>query len=122
MLSPRPYPCPAPQNEMSKKSIEDLSAEELDGRRVLVRVDYNVPLDGEGRVADDTRIRATLATLGRLRSAGARVVILAHFGRPGGMADPALSLRPAAQRLGELLGAPVDFCEDTVGPDVAARI
>ena len=107
---------------MSKKTIDELSAEELDGRRVLVRVDYNVPLDGEGGVADDTRIRATLPTLDRLRSAGARVVILGHFGRPEGKPDPALSLKPAARRLAELLDAPVAFSEHTVGPDVLERI
>jgi len=117
-----PYLCPGPRDKMSKKTIEELSRSELDGRRVLVRVDYNVPLDVDGRVADDTRIRATLPTLDLLRSAGAKVVILGHLGRPEGKPDPALSLKPVALRLAELIKAPVDFCEHTVGPEVAARI
>jgi phosphoglycerate kinase len=89
--------------------IESLG--ELSGRRVLVRSDLNVPLDG-GRITDDGRIRASLPTLQRLLDAGARVVVMAHLGRPKGTVDPALSLEPVALRLGELLGVPVTFVAD----------
>ncbi|MDJ0788853.1 MAG: phosphoglycerate kinase [Myxococcota bacterium] len=85
------------------------------GRRVLLRADLNVPLDGT-TVGDDTRIRAALPTLRRLLSGGARVVMASHLGRPKGKRVPELSLRPVADRLSELLGRPVAFCEDVVGP------
>jgi len=91
---------------------------EVRGQRVFVRADLNVPLR-EGAVADDTRIRASLPTLRQLRNAGARVVVASHLGRPKGQRRPELSLRPVAERLAELLGAPVTFAEDCVGP--AAR-
>jgi phosphoglycerate kinase len=107
---------------MSKKTLEELSPTELSGRTALVRVDYNVPLDTEGRVADDTRIRATLPTIRYLTEAGARVVLLAHLGRPKGRPDPSLSLRPTAERLGELLGQPVGFSTETVGEEARRRI
>nr|WP_227466899.1 phosphoglycerate kinase [Nocardioides lijunqiniae] len=84
------------------------------GRRVLVRSDLNVPLDGT-RISDDGRIRASVPTIQKLVGAGARVVVTAHLGRPQGAPDPAYSLRPVADRLGELLGAPVAFATDTVG-------
>lgn len=84
------------------------------GKRVLVRSDLNVPLDGD-RITDDGRIRASVPTIEELRSAGARVVVMAHLGRPKGEPDPAYSLRPVAERLGELLGTPVAFADDTVG-------
>jgi phosphoglycerate kinase len=80
-----------------------------------VRVDFNVPLDGT-RVTDDTRIRAAVPTITDLREAGARVVIVSHLGRPKGKPRPELSLRPAAERLAELLAVPVAFAEATVGP------
>ncbi len=83
------------------------------GRRVLVREDLNVPLKG-GEIADDTRIRAALATLGDLAERGARVIVMSHLGRPRGR-QPELSLRPVAARLAELLGCPVAFSEDCVG-------
>jgi phosphoglycerate kinase len=88
---------------------------ELRGRRVLLRSDLNVPLE-DGRVGDDTRIRAALPTIERLRSAGARVVCCSHLGRPKGAPDPEFTLQPVAARLGELLGAPVRFAPDCVGP------
>ncbi len=95
---------------MDKLTLRDLTPDRLRGKRVLVRVDYNVPLDIEMRVSDDTRIRATLPTLRLLTDAGARVVLLSHFGRPKGAPNPAMSLRPAASRLAELVAGPVDFC------------
>ncbi|HEX2206512.1 MAG TPA: phosphoglycerate kinase [Longimicrobium sp.] len=99
-----------------KKTIADLTEDQVRGRRVLVRVDYNVPLDDEGRITDDTRITTTLATLDALLQQGARVILLAHFGRPKGKPVPEMSLRPVAARLGELLeGRTVRFVEDTVG-------
>ncbi len=96
--------------------LEDLP---VDGKRVLCRVDFNVPLDGE-TVADDTRIRAFLPTLEHLRSRGARVVLASHLGRPKGTRVPALSLLPAAARLAELIDDDVVFAHDTVGDEVTA--
>jgi phosphoglycerate kinase len=97
-------------------TIDDLSRElgGLRGRRVLVRSDLNVPLDG-GRILDDGRIRASVPTIRQLASTGAKVVVTAHLGRPNGTYDPAFSLAPVAERLGELLGAEVAFATDTVG-------
>src|SRR5262249_17349790 len=86
--------------------------------RALERVDFNVPLDESGRITDDTRIRASLATLVYLLDQGASVVLMSHLGRPKGKPDPAYSLRPVAKRLGELLGRQVRFAPDCVGPDV----
>ncbi len=94
------------------KSVSDLG--DLRGKRVLVRCDLNVPLDGD-TITDDGRIRASLPTLNRLREAGARVVVLAHLGRPKGQVNPKYSLAPAARRLGELLGAEVKLAADVVG-------
>jgi phosphoglycerate kinase len=91
------------------------------GKRVLVRADLNVPLR-DGRVGDDTRIRAELPTLRRLLSAGARVVLVSHLGRPKGAAKPELSLAPVAARLGELLGRKVAFCPECVGPVAEAAV
>jgi phosphoglycerate kinase len=101
---------------MNKLTLRDLGESGLKGKRVLLRVDYNVPLDDRLEITDDTRIRATLPTLELLTSAGARVVILAHFGRPKGKRVPEMSLRPAARRLQELMpGRKVDFVGETVG-------
>jgi phosphoglycerate kinase len=96
------------------RTLDDLLAEGVAGRRVLVRADLNVPLDG-GSITDDGRIRAVLPTLTALRDAGARVVVMSHLGRPKGAPDPRYSLRPVADRLGELLGSPVASPTDTVG-------
>lgn len=96
------------------QTISDLG--DLRGKRVLVRSDLNVPLDGT-TITDDGRIRASLPTLERLAEAGARVLVTAHLGRPKGTPDPAYSLKPVAQRLGELWGQPVLFAGDTVGDE-----
>ncbi|MGW0607096.1 phosphoglycerate kinase [Streptomyces sp. NPDC002640] len=103
------------------KTIDELLAEGVNGRRVFVRADLNVPL-AEGRITDDGRIRAVLPTVKALAEAGAKVVVASHLGRPKGAPDPAFTLRPAAERLGELLGAPVAFAEDTVGPSAQAAV
>jgi len=99
------------------RTLRDLP--DLTGRRVLVRVDFNVPLDGD-RVADDTRIRAALPTLKELRERGASLVLLSHLGRPKDR-EPELSLRPAAERLGELIGARVELVPAVRGEEVRAR-
>jgi phosphoglycerate kinase len=94
------------------KGIDDLG--DLRGKRVLVRSDLNVPLDGD-KITDDGRIRASVPTLKSLREKGARVIVTAHLGRPKGEPDPRFSLRPVAARLGELLGTDVAFATDLVG-------
>jgi phosphoglycerate kinase len=94
---------------------------DLRGKRVLVRSDLNVPLE-DGRITDDGRIRASVPTIKELADAGARVIVVAHLGRPKGAPDPQYSLRPVAARLGELLGADVAFAEDTVGDSAKAVV
>jgi phosphoglycerate kinase len=98
------------------KTLRDLG--DIDGKRVLVRVDFNVPLD-HGEVADDTRIKAALPTINELRERGARLVLVSHLGRPKDR-EPQLSLRPAANRLAELTGADVTLAPGVVGDDVRA--
>ena len=97
---------------MTMKTIDDL---DVRGRRVLVRADLNVPLDGS-RITDDGKIRACIPTLNALLDRGAAVVVCSHLGRPAGAPDPAYSLAPVAARLGQLLGRPVPMAADTVGP------
>ncbi|MGJ3507274.1 phosphoglycerate kinase [Enemella sp. A6] len=99
------------------KSITDLG--DLRGKRVVIRCDLNVPLDGD-TITDDGRIKASLPTLTLLRDAGARIIVLAHLGRPKGAPDPKYSLAPAAKRLGELLGADVKLADDVVGESAQA--
>ncbi|MEU6983496.1 phosphoglycerate kinase [Streptomyces sp. NPDC046324] len=103
------------------KTIDELLAEGVAGKRVFVRADLNVPLDGT-TITDDGRIRAVLPTVKALADAGARVVVASHLGRPKGAPDPAFSLAPAAARLGELLGADVPFATDTVGESARATV
>jgi phosphoglycerate kinase len=106
------------------RTVDELIAEGVAGRRVLLRADLNVPLDdstGTPVITDDGRIRASLPTLQALREAGARVVVAAHLGRPKGAPDPRYSLAPVAERLAELLGAPVPLAADVAGPDAQAK-
>ena len=94
------------------KAVADLG--DLRGKRVLIRCDLNVPLDGE-TITDDGRIRASLPTLNQLRAAGAKIIVLAHLGRPKGQVNPKYSLAPAAKRLSQLLGTDVKLARDVVG-------
>ncbi len=106
---------------MKKLSVTDL---DVSGKRVFVRVDYNVPLDrgsGEPRVADDRRITGSLPTLRSVLDRGGSVVAASHMGRPKGKPDPAQSLAPVAARLGEILGQPVAFARDCTGDEVSAQ-
>lgn len=107
---------------MSKKTVANLTAADVAGKRVLVRVDFNVPLDENGNITDDTRIRAALPTIKDLTGKGAKVVLASHFGRPKGQVVESMRLTPAAKRLGELLGQDVVICDDCIGDSVAAKI
>lgn len=107
---------------MAKLSVRDLN---VTGKRVLMRVDYNVPMEDKGGVMvinDATRIKETLPTLNLLISKGARVVLMAHLGRPDGKREPSMSLRPVAVMLAEMLGKPVSFSEETVGEKAEAAV
>ena len=107
---------------MAKRSLSSLTAEDLSGKRVLVRVDFNVPLNEEGSIADDTRIRAALPTIKDLLGKGARVILAAHFGRPKGQVNDAMRLTPVAQRLSELLGKSVVKTDSCVGFDAESKV
>ena len=96
---------------LKKKTLRDLPAQALDGKRALVRVDFNVPLKN-GKVTDDTRLRASLPTIKYLRDKGARVILLSHLGRPKGGPDPQYSLKQIIPDLEKLLGAPIEFIPD----------
>lgn len=101
---------------MAKLTIDKLT--DLKGKRVLARVDYNVPManqDGVMIINDETRIRATLPTLNLLIEKGAKIILMAHLGRPKGKVEPSMSLAPVAQKLGEILGTAVQFCDQTIG-------
>src|SRR5581483_12150279 len=95
-------------------AFRTLDQADLKGKRALVRVDFNVPVH-EGQITDDTRLRAALPTIQTLREAGARVILLSHFDRPKGKRVPSMSLRPVAEPLSRLIGAPVAFADDCVG-------
>jgi len=103
---------------MNKLTIDDV---ELKNKRVLVRVDFNVPLDKNGNITDDTRIVASLPTIKKLLKSGGKAILMSHLGRPKKRA-PEFSLRPCAKRLTELLGKPVKFVEDSIGPEVQAAV
>src|SRR3954449_7812413 len=96
-------------------TFQTLDQADLKGKRALVRVDFNVPME-DGRVTDDTRLRAAKPTVDELRKGGARVILLAHFDRPKGKVVPSMSLRPIVEPLSKVLGVPVAFAEDSVGP------
>ncbi len=106
---------------MSKRTLRDLDAARLDGQRVVVRADLNVPM-ADGRVTDDTRIRASLPTIQFLHAHGARVVILSHLGRPKGAPDARYSLKPLVRELERRLGFPVAFLADPAGDDAASEV
>ncbi len=106
---------------MPKKTIANLSASDLSGKKVLVRVDFNVPLDN-GSITDDTRIRAAVPTIQDLTSKGAKVILTSHFGRPKGKVNESMRLTPVAQRLSELLGKEVVKTNDCIGDEVAAAV
>jgi phosphoglycerate kinase len=107
---------------LAKKSIANLTAADLSGKRVLVRVDFNVPLDESGKITDDTRIRAALPTIQDLISKEARVILCSHMGRPNGKVVDSMRLTPAAERLSELLGKPVVKPYDCVGDAVKTQV
>src|SRR5260370_28591376 len=102
---------------MNKQTIRDI---DVSGKRVLVRVDFNVPLDAKQHITDDTRIRAALPTIQYLLQHGAAVILMSHLGRPDGQVVGKLSMTPVAQRLSELLGQPVTMAPDAVGKQVEA--
>lgn len=104
---------------MAKATVRDI---DVKGKRVLVRVDFNVPLDAERNITDDTRIRAALPTVKYLLERGARVILASHLGRPKGQRKEEFNLAPVARRLEELLGQPVEKLDDCVGPQVEARV
>src|SRR6476620_8210827 len=104
------------------KTLDELLGAGVRGQRVLVRSDLNVPLDGDGAITDDGRVRASVPTIEALTGAGARVVVCAHLGRPKGAPESKYSLAPVATRLGELLGAGVPLAQDTVGASARAVV
>jgi phosphoglycerate kinase len=103
---------------MSKMTVEDLAVE---GKRVLMRVDFNVPIK-DGQVANDKRIRAALPSIRYILEKGGKLILMSHLGRPKGKPNPEMSLKPCADTLSEHLGQPVDFVQDCVGPDVVAAV
>ncbi|MEM9511432.1 MAG: phosphoglycerate kinase, partial [Cyanobacteria bacterium P01_E01_bin.48] len=110
---------------MAKQSIATLledAAANLTGKRVLVRADFNVPLDDNGAITDDTRIRAALPTLQALIKAGAKVMLTSHFGRPKGEVKESMRLTPVAKRLSEVLGQDVIKCDDCIGAEVDSTV
>lgn len=107
---------------MSKKTLANLSSSELSGKRALVRVDFNVPLDDHGQITDDTRIRAALPTIQDLIQKEAKVILVSHFGRPKKGVDDKLRLTPVAARLAELLSQEVIKCDDSIGEEVTAKV
>jgi len=107
---------------VAKKTVATLTAADVSGKRVLVRADFNVPLNDQGAITDDTRIRAALPTIQDLTGKGAKVVLCSHFGRPKGKVVDSMRLTPVATRLSELLGQDVVKCDDCVGDAVTAAV
>jgi phosphoglycerate kinase len=105
--------------QVAVKTLEEL---DLTGKRVFIRVDFNVPLDDQGNVTDDTRIQAALPTIRLAKDRGGKVILASHLGRPKGKRVPEMSLAPVAKRLSELLGCPVGTVDDCIGPQVEAAI
>ena len=103
---------------LDKQTIRDIDAHD---KRVLVRVDFNVPMH-EGAISDDTRIRAAVPTIEALRAQGARVVLMSHLGRPDGAVVEGLRLAPVAAHLSELIGVPVTAVRDCIGPDADSAV
>jgi len=107
---------------MAKLSVRDL---DVKGRRVLMRVDFNVPteeIDGKIRITDDTRIRESLPTIELLREKGAKLILLAHFGRPKGKPNPKYTLRPVVEHLAQMIPPPVIFSPEVIGPDAEVSV
>lgn len=104
---------------MAKKSIAQV---DVTGKTVLMRVDFNVPLDDQQKITDDRRIEMALPSIKSVVDRGGKLVLVSHLGRPDGKPVPKMSLKPAAERLGQLLGKPVGFASDTVGPDAQAKV
>src|SRR4030067_430677 len=104
---------------MEKMTVKDI---EVSGKRVLTRVDFNVPLNTEGKITDDSRIKATLPTIEYLIEVGARVILCSHLGRPRGKADNRLSLAIVGQRLSQILRQPVAVVKDCIGPEVEKAV
>ena len=107
---------------MSKKTVADLSQADVEGKKVLVRADFNVPLDDNGNITDDTRIKAALPTIKDLTGKGAKVILCSHMGRPKGEVKEELRLTPVAKRLSELFGQEVTKCDDCIGDEVTSTI
>ncbi|MDD3921368.1 MAG: phosphoglycerate kinase, partial [Eubacteriales bacterium] len=99
---------------MAKKTVEDI---QVQGKKVLVRCDFNVPLDENGVITDENRIRGALPTIQYLMEHGAKIILCSHLGRPKGEVNPKYSLAPVAARLSQLLGKPVPLAKDVIGPD-----
>src|SRR5262245_66656934 len=106
---------------MPNASFKTLDSIDLAGKRVLVRIDLNVPMKA-GKVTDATRIERAAPTLAELSAKGARVIVLSHFGRPDGKPVPEMSLRPLVEPLSKALGKPVAFAEDCIGPQAEAAV
>jgi len=104
---------------MAKSTVQDI---EVAGKRVLLRVDFNVEQNKDGSIRDDGRLRASLATINYLAERGARVIICSHLDRPNGKVVPEYSLKPIARRLAELLGKPVASLNDCIGPEVEKAV
>ena len=107
-------------------AFRTLDQADLQGKRALVRVDFNVPLSHEegedGKVSDDTRLRAAVPTIEELRKGGAKVILLAHFDRPKGKRVPSMSLKPIVEPLSKVLGCPVAFADDCIGPHARSAV